>query len=91
MSVIILGGNECMERQYKDLCKEYKCRAKVFIKRDLYFWLHSEPKVHILTSSTKSIILLFFSTWQDNSSTRTTTFEFGLNIFNEIKEINSCS
>ena len=22
MSVIILGGNECMERQYKDLCKE---------------------------------------------------------------------
>ena len=32
MSVIILGGNECMERQYKDLCKEYKCRAKVFIK-----------------------------------------------------------
>ncbi len=23
MSVIILGGNECMERQYKDLCKEY--------------------------------------------------------------------
>lgn len=32
MSVIILGGNECMERQYKDLCREYKCRAKVFIK-----------------------------------------------------------
>lgn len=32
MSVIILGGNECMERQYKELCKEYKCHAKVFIK-----------------------------------------------------------
>ena len=32
MSVIILGGNECMERQYKDLCKEYNCKAKVFIK-----------------------------------------------------------
>jgi hypothetical protein len=32
MSVIILGGNECIERQYKDFCKEYKCRAKVFIK-----------------------------------------------------------
>ena len=27
MSVVILGGNECMERQYKDLC-----RVKVFIK-----------------------------------------------------------
>ncbi len=32
MSVVILGGNECMERQYKELCKEYHCRAKVFIK-----------------------------------------------------------
>ena len=26
MSVIILGGNECMERQYKELCKEYTLR-----------------------------------------------------------------
>ena len=32
MSVLILGGNECMERQYKELCKEYRCRSKVFIK-----------------------------------------------------------
>ena len=32
MSVVILGGNECMERQYKDLCKQYNCRAKVFCK-----------------------------------------------------------
>lgn len=32
MSVVIIGGNERMERQYKDLCKEYKCNAKVFTK-----------------------------------------------------------
>ena len=32
MSVIILGGNECMERQYKELCKSYNCKAKIFIK-----------------------------------------------------------
>ena len=32
MSVVILGGNECMERQYKDLCRQYQCSAKVFIK-----------------------------------------------------------
>lgn len=32
MSVVILGGNECMERQYKDLCRSYKCCAKIFIK-----------------------------------------------------------
>lgn len=32
MSVVIIGGNECMERHYKDLCEEYSCRAKVFTK-----------------------------------------------------------
>ena len=32
MSVVILGGNECMVRKYKDLCKEYECQAKVFAK-----------------------------------------------------------
>lgn len=32
MSVVILGGNERMERQYKDLCRSYKCCAKIFIK-----------------------------------------------------------
>jgi len=32
MSVLILGGNERMERQYKDLCKQYNCRAKVYTK-----------------------------------------------------------
>ena len=32
MSIVILGGNECMERRYMDLCQSYRCRAKVFIK-----------------------------------------------------------
>ena len=32
MSVVIIGGNECMARQYKQLCQEYQCRAKLFIK-----------------------------------------------------------
>ena len=30
MSVVILGGNECMERRYKELCQTYRCQAKVF-------------------------------------------------------------
>lgn len=29
MSVVIVGRNERMERQYKDLCQEYRCNAKV--------------------------------------------------------------
>lgn len=32
MSIVIVGGNECMTRRYKDLCREYKCDAKVYPK-----------------------------------------------------------
>lgn len=32
MSVVILGGNECMEQNYKSLCKNYRHQAKVLIK-----------------------------------------------------------
>ena len=32
MSVVIVGGNECMERRYKELCEAYSCDANVFTK-----------------------------------------------------------
>ncbi|MBQ9120871.1 MAG: DUF2325 domain-containing protein [Clostridia bacterium] len=32
MSVVIVGGHECMVRQYKELCNEYNCKAKVYSK-----------------------------------------------------------
>ena len=32
MSIVIVGGNECMERQYVDICKKYKHKVKTFIK-----------------------------------------------------------
>ena len=32
MSVVIIGGNECMERRYCELCEKHGCRAKVFCK-----------------------------------------------------------
>ena len=32
MSVVIVGGNECMEKQYETICKEHGCKAKVFTK-----------------------------------------------------------
>lgn len=32
MSVVIVGGNECMTRRYMDLCGQYKCKAKVYPK-----------------------------------------------------------
>lgn len=30
MSVVIIGGHDRMVCQYKKICKEYKCKAKVF-------------------------------------------------------------
>ena len=32
MSVVIVGGNECMECHYKETCKKYGFEAKVFTK-----------------------------------------------------------
>lgn len=30
MSIVIIGGNDRMVCQYKEICKNYKCKAKVF-------------------------------------------------------------
>lgn len=32
MSVVIIGGNECMVCQYEKICKQHGCKAKVFVK-----------------------------------------------------------
>ena len=32
MSIVIIGGNECMVCQYEKICKEHGCSAKVFAK-----------------------------------------------------------
>ena len=32
MSVVIIGGHERMETQYREICKKYNCKAKVFTK-----------------------------------------------------------
>ena len=32
MSVVILGGNECMERQYSNVCRKFGYKAKIFCK-----------------------------------------------------------
>ena len=30
MSVVIVGGNECMAGKYESICREHGCKAKVF-------------------------------------------------------------
>ncbi len=32
MSITIIGGNECMEHRYKQLCKDYNCSAQICTK-----------------------------------------------------------
>lgn len=30
MSVVVVGGNDRMATRYNEICKEYRCKAKVF-------------------------------------------------------------
>ena len=34
MSVVIVGGNERMANLYETICKQYGCKAKVFVKEN---------------------------------------------------------
>ncbi len=55
MSVVIVGGNECMSRMYKDICKDYSCKAKVFCKmRDGLKEKIGEPDLLVLFTGTSS-------------------------------------
>lgn len=55
MSIVIIGGNERMVFQYKDICKQYNCKAKVFAKMvsDLKNQI-GRPDLIILFTSTVS-------------------------------------
>lgn len=54
MSVVIVGGNECMTRQYKDLCEEYKLKAKVYPKMTGGLRNIGSPDLLILFTNTVS-------------------------------------
>ena len=55
MSVVIIGGHDRMVCQYKNICKQYKCRAKVFthMSADLNKQLGS-PDLFVLFNNTVS-------------------------------------
>ena len=54
MSVVIVGGNERMARQYEDLCREYSCRANIFMKTDRGIQNFGTPDLLVLFTSTMS-------------------------------------
>ena len=54
MSVVIVGGNECMVRRYTDLCREYNCKAKVYPKMTNGLKEVGSPDLMILFTGTVS-------------------------------------
>lgn len=54
MSVVILGGNECMIREYKDLCREYQCKAKVYPKMSNAMKNLGRPDLLVMFTGTMS-------------------------------------
>lgn len=64
MSVVIVGGNERMVRQYEDLCREYSCRAKIFMKTDRGIQNFGTPDLLVLFTSTMSHKMLDIATGQ---------------------------
>ncbi|MCR5825326.1 MAG: DUF2325 domain-containing protein [Oscillospiraceae bacterium] len=54
MSVVIVGGNERMERQYKDVCREYRCQAKVYTKESGMSGKVGSPDLLVLFTGTMS-------------------------------------
>lgn len=54
MSIVIVGGNECMTRRYMDLCKEYKCDAKVYPKMTNGLKNIGQPDLLVLFTNTVS-------------------------------------
>ena len=54
MSVVIVGGTECMTRQYKDMCESYQYKAKIYPKMSTGLRNMGNPDLLILFTNTIS-------------------------------------
>lgn len=54
MSVVIIGGNECMQREYKNLCKAYNCNVKIYPKMSSCVNNIGNPDLLVVFTSTAS-------------------------------------
>lgn len=55
MSIVIVGGNDRMATQYKELCKQHNCRAKIFTQMPGKFKNQiGQPDLLILFTNTVS-------------------------------------
>ncbi|MBR6744141.1 MAG: DUF2325 domain-containing protein [Clostridia bacterium] len=54
MSVVIVGGNERMGRRYTDLCRDYNCKAKVYLQMSGDMRDFGTPDLLVLFTGTAS-------------------------------------
>jgi len=54
MSVVIIGGNECMFQQYKTLCGQFNCKAKIYPKMSRGIKDIGSPDLLVLFTGTVS-------------------------------------
>lgn len=54
MSLVIVGGNECMEREYVELCRKYNYKAKVYTKMSRGLQDIGNPDLMVLFTNTVS-------------------------------------
>ncbi|MDR0513444.1 MAG: DUF2325 domain-containing protein [Treponema sp.] len=54
MNIVIVGGNERMVCQYSDICKNYGCKAKIFVKENGMKGKLGCPDLLVLFTSTVS-------------------------------------
>ena len=55
MSVVIIGGHDRMACQYRKICKDYQCKAKVFTQMSASLDKHmGTPDLFILFTNTVS-------------------------------------
>lgn len=98
MSVVIVGGNECMIRQYKELCESYKCNAKVYTNMNTGMKNLGSPDLIVLFTSTishKMVRCALREAKGDNikiARSHTSSISALKNILEEHinKEVNSC-
>ncbi len=55
MCVVIIGGNDRMVCQYREICKQYRCKAKIFTKMPAEFKRQiGQPDLLVLFTNTVS-------------------------------------
>ena len=86
MSIVMVGGNKCMERRYLDTCRQYGCRAKVFnqMHGELRRKIGSPDLVIVFTNSVSHKMLITASVEARRCSVKLTHCHDSLNALEHV-------